>query len=225
VSVHGTASQSTHGVTATWLKHRTTQAPKKANKKTNQKTVFFSQKFTIPKSGGRSSKSITPYLTVKNHTEVNVKSDPLAFFFTISNYGVWLPGDSRGWIEYRNGWQLPDPIRELEAKARMTETSVILNETSRNLVEAQIAETCDFRNWILQAANCRSNHMHFVISTHKVAPKIIRSTVKAWCTRRLKESIDSLRENWWAERGSIRWVFTEDSLERVILDVLQGQDQ
>ena len=154
-----------------------------------------------------------------------MKSNPLAFFFTVSNYGVWLPGDSRGWIEYKHGWQLPDPIRELEAKARMTETSVILNETSRNLVEAQIAETCKFRNWILHAANCRSNHMHFVISKYQVAPKIIRSTVKAWCTRRLKEKIDDSRENWWAERGSIRWIFTEESLERVILYVLQGQDR
>jgi len=168
---------------------------------------------------------LLPDLTDMNHTEVNVKSDPLAFFFTVSNYGVWLPGDSRGWIEYKHGWQLPDPIRELEAKTLMTETSVILNETSRDLVEAQIAETCKFRNWTLRAANCRSNHMHFVISTHQVAPKIIRSTVKAWCTRRLKENIDHTRENWWAERGSIRWIFTEESLERVILYVLQGQDR
>ena len=177
------------------------------------------------KSDGHSTTFITPYLTAKNHTEVNVKSDPLAFFFTISNYGVWLPGDSRGWIEYKHGWQLPDPIRELEAKARMTETSVLLNEMSRDLVEAQIAETCEFRNWTLRVTNCRSNHMHFVISAYQVAPKIIRSTVKAWCTRRLKEKIDPLRENWWAERGSIRWVFTEESLERVIQYVLLGQDR
>jgi REP element-mobilizing transposase RayT len=156
---------------------------------------------------------------------VNVKSNPLAFFFTVSNYGVWLPGDTRGWIENKHGWQLPDPIGEIEAKALMTEKSVILNETSRDLVEAQIAETCAFRNWILHAANCRSNHMHFVISAYQVAPKIIRSTVKAWCTRRLKEKIDPLRENWWAERGSIRWVFTEESLEQVIQYVLVGQDR
>ena len=154
-----------------------------------------------------------------------MKSSPLAFFFTVSNYGVWLPGDARGWIEYKRGWQLPDPVRELEAKALMTETSVILNETCRNLVEAQIAETCDFRNWTLHATNCRSNHMHFLITAYEVAPKTIRSTVKAWCTRRLKAAIDPLRENWWAERGSIRWIFTEECLERVILYILVGQDR
>jgi len=152
-----------------------------------------------------------------------MNSDPVAFFFTVSTYGVWLPGDPRGWVDYKMGWQLPDPIKELEAKARMTESSVILNEHSRKLVEKQILETCAFRNWILHAANCRSNHMHFVISGSEVAPKMIRSAIKAWCTRRLKEEIDPGRKNWWAERGSIRWVFTEDSLERVILYVLEGQ--
>jgi REP element-mobilizing transposase RayT len=152
-------------------------------------------------------------------------SEPLAFFFTVSTYGVWLPGDSRGWVEHKKGWQLPDPIKELEAKARMNESSVILNETARKLVEAQISETCVFRNWILHAVNCRSNHMHFVISSSGVTPRTIRSGVKAWCTRRLRAEIDSIRVNWWAERGSIRWVYSDDSLERVTLYVLDGQDQ
>ena len=154
-----------------------------------------------------------------------MNSDPLAFFITISTYGVWLPGDERGWVEHNKGWQLPNPIRELEAKALMTESSVILNDVSRKLVEAQISETCAFRKWNLHAVNCRSNHMHFVLSGCEVNPKSIRSSVKAWCTRRLKKEIDPLRTNWWAERGSIRWVFTEDSLERVILYVLDGQDR
>jgi hypothetical protein len=36
-------------------------------------------------------------------------SDPLAYFLTWVTYGTWLPGDDRGWVEYRHGWQLPDP--------------------------------------------------------------------------------------------------------------------
>jgi hypothetical protein len=47
--------------------------------------------------------------------------EPLAYFFTWSTYGTWLPGDERGWVEYRHGWQLPDVVRKLEAEARMTE--------------------------------------------------------------------------------------------------------
>src|SRR4051812_6675116 len=35
--------------------------------------------------------------------------DPLAYFITWVTYGTWLPGDECGWVEYRRGWQLPDP--------------------------------------------------------------------------------------------------------------------
>ena len=35
--------------------------------------------------------------------------EPLAYFLTWATYGTWLPGDERGWIEYRHGWKLPDP--------------------------------------------------------------------------------------------------------------------
>ena len=47
--------------------------------------------------------------------------EPLAYFLTWPTYGTWLPGDERGWVEYRHGWQLPDPARKREAQARLTE--------------------------------------------------------------------------------------------------------
>lgn len=66
---------------------------------------------------------------------------------------------------------------------------------------------------------------------------MVRNQLKAWCTRRLKElearrqqaSGDSrndipLRENWWAERGSQRFINDQDSLEDAILYVRDGQD-
>ena len=54
-------------------------------------------------------------------------SEPVGFLITWVTYGTWLPGDARGWVEYQQGWQLPDPIRELEAAARMTEDACRLN--------------------------------------------------------------------------------------------------
>jgi hypothetical protein len=56
--------------------------------------------------------------------------EPLAYFLTWPTYGTWLPGDERGWVEYRRGWQLPDPARKLEAEARMT--AVIRIESACN---------------------------------------------------------------------------------------------
>ena len=154
--------------------------------------------------------------------------DPIAFMFTWSTYGTWLPGDSRGWVEYRRGFRLPDPILELENAARMTEDACILAPHQRKQVHEQVAETCQHKLWLLHAVNCRTNHVHVVLSS-TASPKTIREQLKAWCTRRLKEQqallgIRDLRINWWAERGSIRWIFQETDLAAAIEYVLDQQD-
>ncbi len=151
--------------------------------------------------------------------------DPIAFFLTWPTYGTWLPGDERGWVEFKRGWQLPDPSRHIEAQARMKEDACRLGPVERQIVEAQVAETCQFRGWKLFAISCRRNHMHVVVGAADPNPKKIRVDLKAWCTRRLKEKADPNRENWWAERGSIRWIFNENSLETVILYVAEAQDR
>ena len=153
-----------------------------------------------------------------------MNDEPIAFFLTISTYGTWLPGDARGWTERKRGWQMPDPVHELEAKAKLSEDACILSAEQRKLVEAQLEETCQFRKWVLQAKNCRSNHMHIVVGAYNVAPKKIRIDLKAWCTRRLKES-DPTRQNWFTERGSIRWLFDDESLDLVVQYVNEAQDR
>lgn len=150
--------------------------------------------------------------------------DPIGYFLTWVTYGTWLPGDARGWVEYRHGWQLPNPIREREAKALMTEGACAFSTAQRRVVEAQITDTCGYRGWHLHAVNCRSNHVHVVVSAHGVTPKKIRLDLKAWATRALKEKSDRSRENWWAERGSIRYLNTDDDLESVINYVRDAQD-
>jgi hypothetical protein len=40
----------------------------------------------------------------------------------------------------------------------------------------------------------------------------------------LKKQFDASRENWWAERGSIRWLNTDDDLRAATLYVRDGQD-
>jgi REP element-mobilizing transposase RayT len=159
--------------------------------------------------------------------------DPIGYFLTWNTYGTWLPGDARGWVEYRRGWQLPDPARELEAKARMTEDACRLSAKQRNVVERQIGETCQHRGWRLHAVNCRSNHVHVVVSASDTPPTKIRADLKAWATRCLKQHAHSLayasgcdanRENWWAERGSIRFLYGEPSLEAAIVYVTECQD-
>jgi len=156
-------------------------------------------------------------------------ADPIAYFITWSTYGTWLPGDQRGWVEYRHGWQLPDPIRKLEATAKMSEDACRLSPEQRDAVHQQIAETCKFRGWTLYEVNCRSNHLHVVVAA-PAPPKVVRSQLKAWCTRKLKRLAQQqgadivLRENWWAERGSQRFINDGASLEAAIIYVRDGQD-
>ena len=150
---------------------------------------------------------------------------PIAFFITIATYGTWLPGDRRGWVEFQNGWQMPDPLRQLEATALMTEGAKILDAGQRLLVENQVRETCEYRRWICHAVNCRSNHMHIVVSSGDTSPKKVRADFKAWCTRTLKRDANSDHsEKWWAERGSIRWVFDQKALEKVVWYTVEGQE-
>lgn len=176
--------------------------------------------------------------------------DPLAFFLTWTTYGTWLPGDERGWVDYGHGFQLPDPILKLEAQMRMTEDACILDEDQRKLVEKTIAEHCRIRGWELHAVNCRTNHLHVVVSANR-DPKAVRDQFKAWGTRKLKElertrreaatlarrasegsnaeqaregNVEPrIREKWWTERGSRRWIGDEKSLEAAICYVLDGQ--
>jgi REP element-mobilizing transposase RayT len=156
--------------------------------------------------------------------------EPIAFFLTWSTYGTWLPGDARGWVEYQHGFQLPDPILELECAARMTDDACRLAPHQRERVHKQVAETCEHKRWLLHAVNCRTNHVHVVLSS-TAHPKTIREQLKAWCTRRLNEQqADSgipeqdRRSKWWADRGSIRWIFRESDLAAAIEYVLNQQD-
>ena len=151
--------------------------------------------------------------------------NPIALFLTWSTYGTWLPGDSRGWIEYGRGWRLPLPWRELESAARMTDDACRLTREMRATVGTQLEETCRIREWPLLARNCRSNHVHVVATAPGIAPKSVRATLKAWATRCLRDGFDQDRENWWAERCSIRWIFDETSLEAAIMYVKDGQDK
>lgn len=105
--------------------------------------------------------------------------DPVAYFLTWGTYGTRLPGDARGWTKYQSGWQAPDPIRELEAKMLMSEDACLLTIGQRRVVESQIGETCVHRGWMLHTVNCRSNHVHVVVTADVVDPDKIRIDRKA----------------------------------------------
>jgi REP element-mobilizing transposase RayT len=118
---------------------------------------------------------------------------------------------------------------EREAEARMREGACILDAEQRRLVEKTITDHCRIRGWELPIVNCRTNHVHVVVTTDR-EPDDVRDPFKAWCTRRLKElepargkQEASMRKKWWTEGGSQRRLWDQGSLEAAIQYVRDGQ--
>ena len=108
----------------------------------------------------------------------------------------------------------------------MTESVCMLDDSQREIVENTIADHCRIRKWELHAVNCRTNHVHVIVSA-ELAPEGIRDQFKAWCTRKLKahsrERREKLRKNWWTEGGSRIFIGDRESIELVIRYVLECQ--
>jgi|SRR5579884_1879783 len=156
---------------------------------------------------------------------------PLAFLLTWTTYGSWLHGDERGWVQSgQAGIQAPDLDRQDNARVRMMEQAVTLNDAQRLMVERTIREVCQFRKWTIHAINVRSNHVHVVLSAEHL-PEQVLSQLKAWCSRRLSEQIgltvetDSRngRKRWWTEHGSTKWINDDNYLQNAIRYVNERQ--
>jgi REP element-mobilizing transposase RayT len=153
-------------------------------------------------------------------------SDPLAYYLTWTTYGTWLPGDERGWVERPGQLRLAQPRLETVARSLLTEDPCVLDLGQRQLVERTIMQHCALRMWHFHAVNCRTNHVHVVV-TAQPHPRVVQEQFKAWCSRRLnerrREEQGDSRVKWWTERGSQRWLNDEDSLEAAILYVREYQ--
>jgi REP element-mobilizing transposase RayT len=158
--------------------------------------------------------------------------EPLAFFLTWTTYGTWLPGDERGWVDKPGDSRRADADLERAARSRMTEPCVTLDDQQRQIVERAIADHCRVRGWHLHAVNCRTNHVHAVVTAHTRNPDDVLDQFKAWCTRRLKDRQHAgspegfaIRSNWWTQRGSKRWLNDESSLDVAVQYVREAQDR
>jgi REP element-mobilizing transposase RayT len=152
----------------------------------------------------------------------------IAYFSTWTTYGTWLPGDERGWFERGTGIREPDLMRRLEAALLMTEAAITLDHDQRRLVEATIAAHCTIRQWTLHAVNCRSNHVHVVVTARDRTIEVPREQLKAWCTRELKEHERlrhraAVRNNWWTQRGWDLYIDDDSHLAEVIAYVVERQ--
>ena len=149
-------------------------------------------------------------------------SEPLAFFLTWTTYGTWLPGDERGWVDDRLRQAAPGLRQSAEEKLR--QAPIVLTPNQRSVVERTVREVCEHNGWRLWAVNCRSNHIHVVVTAKDKSPEQVMNTLKSWCSRRLNESSDSGPKQRWTRHGSTRYLNDESSLESAIEYVVNGQE-
>jgi len=156
-----------------------------------------------------------------------IMSSPLAYFLTWTTYGTWLPGDVRGWVSRDNSapgsdFNPPSPPLEQAAHKRMKFPELRLAPAQRRLVEQAIARVCRFRDWKFLAANCRTSHVHVVVSCGAVPPGPVLTQFEAYATRLLRERGDFNRRRVWTRGGSKRYVNTEGALAAAI-DYVRNQ--
>jgi REP element-mobilizing transposase RayT len=133
-----------------------------------------------------------------------------------------LPGDPRGWVKQtESGIQNPCPERQELAATTLRQSPVTLDSKARLIVEQTVRDHCQIRGWRLDALNVRTNHVHIVVAAN-VRPERVMEQFKAWCSRRLNESMGR-RDKWWTEHGSTKWINDEAYHHNAIRYVLEGQ--
>ena len=145
-------------------------------------------------------------------------SKPLAYFITFRTFGTWLRGDERGWEDRRNN-QFGSPLGErdeallLKDGQRKKGSAVYLNRAARQVVLKTIREVCEHRGWELLEAEVLAEHVHTVVAGND-SPEHILNSLKAWCTRRLREAgLSGAKAKVWSKYGSTKYLWTETAVD------------
>jgi len=151
-----------------------------------------------------------------------VSDFPLAYHLTFGTYGTRLHGDERCTI-HRSMNRPGDPVigkaEEWEQMERslLKFPAVILTLEQRLLIEKSIPDICRRGGWVFVNAAAAPDHIHVELkgSAHG---KSIRRWLKTWLGQELnKQWPRAAGSTWWAECGSVKWIWTDDYLENVYL--------
>ena len=144
-------------------------------------------------------------------------SDSLAYFLTWTTYGTWLHGDERWSVDRMHNApgsdHVPPDASQLNLnRSLMAEPPLFLNPRQREIVEHAIREHCQYKNWNLIEINCRSNHVHVIVSAYEISPELVMNSLKAYATRALRNSNAIEQKNTWTRHGSTRYIKNQESL-------------
>jgi REP element-mobilizing transposase RayT len=155
---------------------------------------------------------------------------PLGYFITIRAYGTWLHGNTGSVDRFHNVYgtpKLPANVKRKQYNRRLlAEDPASFDTQARRTIKEAIQETCDIRKWTLWAFNCRTNHVHAVVTANCKAKKVV-TAFKANATRKLREAKcwRSERSPWVGRGGSKEYLWTEKELSDAIAYVLYDQGE
>ena len=146
---------------------------------------------------------------------------PLAYHITFGTYGCRLHGDPRGTVDRQHNQYL-DPViaenwdRELANQERLRFQRITLTSEQRLFIESITLEICQRGAWQLFAVAAAPDHGHVCLSG-EADGKRIRTWFKRWLGERLSSrwTLQS-GQTWWAEDGSVKWIFDEMNFKNVV---------
>jgi hypothetical protein len=146
----------------------------------------------------------------------------IAYHITWGTYGTRLHGDPRGTVDRQHN-QYGQPVLKYDQHRWARERSllkfppVILSKPRMILIESLLPEICTRGHWTYRTGAAGPDHVH-VILTSSSDPETIRRLLKRWLGQELTARLKGepgcpqpgTNATWWAECGSIRWIFEED---------------
>ena len=154
---------------------------------------------------------------------------PLAYFISFRGHGTWLHGDGRGSTDRHNNIYGTPHIAantnwQNHNRAKLIGEPVRLSAARRRSIEHAIRDTCSKRDWNLLAINIRTNHVHTVVATGGKKGELALNAFKANATRQMREDgCWTSGRSPWADKGSCRRLWNEQSIANAVEYVLHGQ--
>jgi hypothetical protein len=140
----------------------------------------------------------------------------LAYHITWGTYGTRLHGDPRKTVDRQHN-QYGEPVlgfdehRWEHEKALLKFPPVIFTRPQMILVESLLPNICDRGGWKHITGAAGPDHVHEILFS-RFNPETIRRLFKRWLGQELSRVLHPVPDSatWWAECGSIRWIFEED---------------
>jgi len=144
---------------------------------------------------------------------------PLAYHITFGTYGTRLHGSDRPTVD-RSQNQFGEPVIGKDLEWETIERSLlkfpprILTVRQRQFVEETMPSICVRGGWEHITTAAAKDHVHNIIRA-TVDGQDVRKWLKRWISQAMNARWPLLPEQvWWAECGSVKWIWESDYLDR-----------